>query len=63
MLSHFDNVYSLDIPDKPETFYHTGYAFGSFLKGMVGMDVKDIKEGTPISKIPKTATGIWKHPF
>ena len=43
MLSHFDEVYSLDIPDTPETFYHTGYAFGSFLKEMADVDVADVK--------------------
>ena len=43
MLSHFDGVYSLDIPDRPETFYHTGHAFGSFLKEMADVDVEDVK--------------------
>ncbi len=43
MLSHFDEVYSLDIPDSPETFYHTGHAFGSFLKEMADVDVEDVK--------------------
>ena len=43
MLSHFDNVYSLDIPDSPEVFYQTGLAFGSFLKEMADVDVEDVK--------------------
>lgn len=47
MLTHFDNVYSLDIPDRPETFYHAGRAFGMFLKEMKDVDVKDIKEVIP----------------
>ena len=47
MLTHFDNVYSLDIPDSPDTFYHAGYAFGSFMKEMTGVDVADVKEVIP----------------
>ena len=34
MLTYIDNVYSLDIPDSPETFYYAGRAFGKFLKEM-----------------------------
>ena len=47
MLTHFDNVYSLDIPDRPETFYHAGNAFGRFMKEMADVDVADIKEVIP----------------
>ena len=47
MLTHFDNVYSLDIPDRPETFYHAGNAFGRFLKEMSDVDVADVKEVIP----------------
>ena len=47
MLTHFDDVYSLDIPDSPETFYHTGRAFGSFMKEMADIDVADVKEVIP----------------
>jgi hypothetical protein len=47
MLTHFDDVYSLDIPDHPDTFYHTGRAFGSFMKEMTGVDVADVKEVIP----------------
>jgi len=43
MLTYFDSVYSLDIPERPETFYHAGCAFGSFLKGMSDVDVSQIK--------------------
>ena len=43
MLTHFDGVYSLDIPDSPQTFYHAGCAFGKFLKEMSDVDVNDIK--------------------
>ena len=47
MLTHFDNVYSLDIPDRPETFYHAGRAFGMFMKEMSDVDAADIKEVIP----------------
>ena len=47
MLSHFDNVYSLDIPERPETFYQAGRAFGMFLKEMKDIDPADIKEVIP----------------
>ena len=47
MLTYFDDVYSLDIPDRPETFYHTGVAFGSFLKEMSDVDIADVKEVIP----------------
>lgn len=47
MMSHFDGVYSLDIPDSPETFYHAGSAFGRFLKEMADVDVNDVKEVIP----------------
>jgi len=47
MLTHFDDVYSLDIPDSPETFYHAGRSFGSFLKEMADIDAADVKEVIP----------------
>jgi len=47
MLTYFDGVYSLDIPDSPETFYHAGRAFGSFLKEMADIDASDVKEVIP----------------
>lgn len=47
MMTYFDDVYSLDIPDKPETFYHAGKSFGSFLKKMSDVDVSEIKEVIP----------------
>lgn len=43
MLTYFDDVYSLDIPDKPETFYQAGKAFGTFLKEMSDVDVEEVK--------------------
>ena len=47
VLSHFDGVYSLDIPDSPETFYQAGAAFGKFLKDMSDVNVQDVKEVIP----------------
>ena len=47
MLTYFDDVYSLDIPERPETFYQAGIAFGSFLKEMSDVDVEDVKEVIP----------------
>ena len=47
MMTFFDNVYSLDIPDSPKTFYQAGRAFGTFLKGMADVDVQDVKEVIP----------------
>lgn len=47
IMTYFDGVYSLDIPDKPETFYHAGVAFGRFLKAMSDVDVNDIKVVIP----------------
>ena len=43
MTNYFDDVYSLDIPDSPETFYHAGVAFGQFLKEMSDVELDDIK--------------------
>jgi len=42
MLTCFDNVYSLDIPDSPETFYYAGKAFGSFVREMADVKADDL---------------------
>lgn len=47
MVTFFDDVYSLDIPDSPETFYHAGIAFGSFIKEMSDVEISKIKEVIP----------------
>ena len=47
MLTHFDDVFSLDIPDSAETFYHAGHAFGSFMKAMSDVDAEEIYEVIP----------------
>ena len=47
MVTYFDGVYSLDIPDSPETFYYAGQAFGSFVKEMSDVDINKVKEVIP----------------
>lgn len=54
MLTYFDDVYSLDIPDSPETFYQAGRAFGSFLKEMSTVNIGEVKE--VISNFHNTAS-------
>ena len=47
MLTFFDNVYSLDVPDDPTVFYHAGQAFGSFLKEMSDVNIQDVHTVIP----------------
>ncbi len=47
MITYFDNVYSLDIPESPDVFYYTGVSFGGFIKSMCSVDVTKIKEVIP----------------
>ncbi len=47
MMTYFDNVYSLDIPDDPEVFYYTGVSFGRFIRAMSSVDAAKIKEVIP----------------
>lgn len=47
MMTYFDNVYSLDIPDRPEVFYYAGISFGRFIKAMASVDVGAIREVIP----------------
>jgi len=47
MLTYIYDVYSLDIPDSPETFYHAGRAFGKFVKEMADVEISNIKEVIP----------------
>lgn len=47
MMTYFDNVYSLDIPDNPEVFYYAGVSFGRFIKVMSSVDATKIKEVIP----------------
>lgn len=47
MLIYFDGVYSLDIPDSPESFYYAGCSFGSFMKEMSDVDITEVKEVIP----------------
>ncbi|MBR5752223.1 MAG: aminoglycoside phosphotransferase family protein [Clostridia bacterium] len=47
MLNYIDDVYSLDIPDSPETFYQAGKAFGRFLREMSDVKTEDIRTIIP----------------
>ncbi len=47
MMTYFDNVYSLDIPDNAEVFYCAGISFGRFIKVMSTLDTAKIKEVIP----------------
>jgi hypothetical protein len=47
VMTYFDNVYSLDIPENTDVFYYTGVSFGRFVKVMAPVDVTHIKEVIP----------------
>ena len=47
MMTYFDHVYSLDIPDSPDVFYHAGVSFGRFIKALQAADVGKFKEVIP----------------
>lgn len=47
MMTHFDGVYTLDIPDSPQTFYYAGQAFGKFIERMSDIDADKIKTVIP----------------
>ena len=47
VMTFFDHVYSLDIPDSPDVFYYAGISFGRFVKVMSTVDVSEIKEVIP----------------
>ena len=43
MLTYFDNVYSVDLPENPEVFHQAGIAFGNFIKEMSDVPIEDVK--------------------
>ena len=47
MLTHFTDVYGMDIPDSPESFYWAGQSFGTFLRCMADVPVEEIKVVIP----------------
>lgn len=47
MMTYFDNVYSIDIPENTDVFYYAGVSFGRFIKAMSTVDIDDIKEVIP----------------
>lgn len=44
VMTYFDNVYSIDIPENTSVFYYAGVSFGRFIKAMGSVDVIQIKE-------------------
>lgn len=47
LMTYFDNVYSMDIPDSPEVFYYAGVSFGRFVKDMADVNADEIKVVIP----------------
>lgn len=47
MMNYFSGIYSMDIPDSPQTFYEAGKSFGLFLKAMSDMDISELKDTIP----------------
>ncbi len=47
MLTHFTEVYGMDIPDSPTSFYWAGQSFGSFIRYMSDVPPSDIKVVIP----------------
>ncbi|MBE6656479.1 MAG: aminoglycoside phosphotransferase family protein [Ruminococcaceae bacterium] len=47
LMTYFDDVYSLDIPDSPEVFYYVGLSFGQFIKAMGTMELEKIQVVIP----------------
>ncbi|MCQ2415184.1 MAG: aminoglycoside phosphotransferase family protein [Lachnospiraceae bacterium] len=47
MMTHFTDVYSLDIPDNPQTFYEAGKAFGAFVREMSDVPPEQVKITIP----------------
>lgn len=47
LMTYFDNVYSLDIPNTPDVFYYAGISFGRFIKALISLDISEIKEVIP----------------
>ncbi len=47
LMTYFDNVSSVDIPDNPKMFYYAGVSFGMFIKAMSPVDIGEIKEVIP----------------
>lgn len=47
LMTYFDDVYSMDIPDSPEVFYYAGVSFGRFIKAMSSIDSAELHEVIP----------------
>lgn len=67
MVTYFDHVYSMDIPDSPKAFYYAGVSFGKFVKEMADVDINRIKEVIPnfhntVSRYHDLERSIEKNP-
>ena len=47
LMTHFTDVYSMDIPDSPEVFYEAGKAFGTFVREMADVPAEEIRVVIP----------------
>lgn len=47
LMNYFSNVYTMDIPDSPDTFYKAGRSFGLFLKAMSDMPLSELRDTIP----------------
>lgn len=43
MMTHFTEVYGMDIPDSPQTFYYAGQSFGMFVRRMSDVPPEKLK--------------------
>lgn len=67
MLTYFDHVYSVDLPETTEVFYHAGVAFGNFVCEMSDVPVEDVKIVIPnfhntLSRYQDLEKAIEKNP-
>ena len=68
MLTFFDDVYSVDLPENTEQFYHAGITFGNFVKEMADVKAEDVKITIPnfhntLSRYENLEKSIEKDPI
>lgn len=68
MLTYFDNVYSVDLPESTEQFYYAGVAFGNFIAEMADIKAEDVKITIPnfhdtLSRYENLEKSIEKDPL
>ena len=67
MLTYFDHVYSVDLPETTEVFYNAGIAFGNFISEMSDVPVEAVKTVIPnfhntLSRYQNLEKSIEKDP-